>query len=114
MTVGTILLAVRVALAVVLYGFLGWVLLTLWRELQTQSSSLASRRVPPISLFGIGPQNKSRHQFNHSKITIGRNPACDCMVDDDTVSAFLPGSLREAIAAKRDLGPEASFGSGYG
>ena len=88
MNVGAILLAVRAALAVVLYGFLGWVFLTLWRELRTQSTSLANRRIPPISLFGIGPKNTARHQYNHSKITVGRNPACDCMIDDDTVSAY--------------------------
>ena len=53
-----------------------------------QTGALASRRIPPISLYGTDPGNEVRYQFNHSKVTVGRNPACDCVIDDDTVSAY--------------------------
>lgn len=88
MNVGSVFLMVRFGLALVLYGFLGWVLLTLWRELRSHTGLLASRRIPPLSLYGLSPGHKTRLQFNHSKITVGRNAACDCVIDDDTVSAY--------------------------
>ena len=88
MSVGSVLLIIRLGLALVLYGFLGWVLLTLWRELRFQSGFLVSRRIPPLSLYGLSSGHKVRLQFNHSKVTVGRNAACDCVIDDDTVSAY--------------------------
>lgn len=48
---GPIVLALRLIMALALYGFLGWALYMLWREVQRQGQSLANRRVPGISLM---------------------------------------------------------------
>jgi pSer/pThr/pTyr-binding forkhead associated (FHA) protein len=84
---GPIVLALRLITALALYGFLGWALYILWRDVQKQGRALASRRVPGIS-FTV--QNRQaapvmKHFFK-SEIAIGRDPGCDIPLDDDTVS----------------------------
>jgi hypothetical protein len=85
---GLVVLALRLLLTMSLYAFLGWAFIYLWRDVKIQGALLASRKVPPISLTitrgKFAPQ--VRH-FVQSEITIGRDPACECPVDDETVSA---------------------------
>jgi hypothetical protein len=84
---GLIVLALRLLLAVALYGFLAWALVTFWREIQRQSYSLAARRTPGISLTlreGSGPP-LIRH-FTQPEITLGRDPGCDLPLTDETIS----------------------------
>lgn len=84
---GSLVLALRLFIAIALYGFLGWSLLFLWREVQKQSVSLATRRVPGISLtvrYESGPPILKH--FAQSEITLGRDPGCDIPLMDDTVS----------------------------
>lgn len=84
---GLIVLALRLLLAIALYGFLAWALVTLWREIQRQSYTLAARRTPGISLTvreGSGPP-VIRH-FTQPDITLGRDPGCDLPLTDETIS----------------------------
>lgn len=85
---GPIVLALRLVTALALYGFLGWVLYFLYREVQRQSYTLANRRVPGISIMirhkGVPPTLK---HFAQPEITMGRDPGCDVPIMDDTVSA---------------------------
>lgn len=86
---GPIFLILRLFLAVSLYIFLGWVLITLWREVKYQGTLLAARRTPPIHLL-IQRENKPpqmRH-FSIPQVTLGRDPGCDCPLEDDTVSGL--------------------------
>lgn len=84
---GPIVLALRLLMALALYGFLGWALFMLWREVQRQSHSLATRRVPRISLtVQNGPGNSPPKHFSQPEIIIGRDPGCDIPLQDDTVS----------------------------
>lgn len=85
---GQILLVLRAALALSLYAFLGWTLLTLWRSLRRQAEVVTVRQAPAITLInreqaGPGPEYK----FSISEVTIGRDPTCDCQLDEKTVSA---------------------------
>ena len=85
---GPIVLALRALLAVSLYAFLAWAFFSLWREIAQQGALLATRRVPPISLT-ITHSNSAceiRH-FIQAVITIGRDPACEYVLEDDSVSA---------------------------
>jgi len=84
---GLILLILRIALAIGLYAFLGWGLLTLWQDFKRQTSTLTSRQPPPITLLHLVEEETQPYQFNTPEITIGRDPACDCALDDQTVSA---------------------------
>lgn len=80
-------LALRVLLAMSLYAFLGWTLYTIWRELRSQGTLLAARKIPGISLtFQIGDQPPSRRYFTQAEILLGRDSHCDIPLRDDTVS----------------------------
>jgi pSer/pThr/pTyr-binding forkhead associated (FHA) protein len=84
---GTIVLALRFILVVALYGFLGWALFILWREIHRQGTSLANRRVPSINLtirYNQAPPIVTN--FTQPLITLGRDPGCDIPLVDDTVS----------------------------
>jgi pSer/pThr/pTyr-binding forkhead associated (FHA) protein len=84
---GAVILALRLILALALYGFLGWALLILWREIRRQGVSLATRRVPVINLtVRRGQATPILKNFSQPEITLGRDPGCDIPLVDDTVS----------------------------
>ncbi len=83
---GPIVLALRLIMALALYGFLGWALYILWRDVQKQGHALASRRVPNISLSIQQGASFTLKHFSQPDITLGRDPACDVPINDDTVS----------------------------
>jgi pSer/pThr/pTyr-binding forkhead associated (FHA) protein len=84
---GELVLALRLLTAFALYGFLGSALVLLWREVWNQSSSLASRRVPGISLtIQNGNTSPTNKYFTQPEIILGRDPGCDVPILDDTVS----------------------------
>jgi hypothetical protein len=84
---GAVILALRFVLAFALYGFLGWALLILWREIRRQGTSLSSRRVPSINLSIRYEQTPPVvTNFTQPIITLGRDPGCDIPLVDDTVS----------------------------
>lgn len=86
---GPLVLALRAFLAAGLYAFLAWALLTLWLEIRQQSRLLVSRKVPPITLsISDGGQKPQLRHFTRPEITIGRNPACECPLEDDSVSGY--------------------------
>jgi len=80
-------LALRLLLALSLYAFLGWTLLTIWRELHAQGSMLAARKIPGITLsVQLTDKPTTQHYFTQSEILLGRDPHCDVPLLDDTVS----------------------------
>jgi pSer/pThr/pTyr-binding forkhead associated (FHA) protein len=85
---GPVVLVLRLLLAVSLYAFLGWAFVSLWRDIKQQGALLASRKAPPISLTltcrEFAPQ--VRH-FDQPDVTIGRDPTCECPVNDEAISA---------------------------
>jgi hypothetical protein len=85
---GPVVFALRALLAVSLYAFLAWAFFSLWRDIRQQGTILSTRRVPPLGLTFASPEgNPRRLHFTSSEITIGRDPGCDCPVEDDAVSA---------------------------
>lgn len=84
---GTIVLALRLAAILALYGFLAWTLIFLYREVRRQSFALASRRVPGISITLRREGGVATHKyFAQPEIILGRDPGCDFPLTDDTVS----------------------------
>jgi len=84
---GPVVLGLRLLLAISLYAFLGWAFFSLWRDIKQQGNVLAARKIPPISLLidrGL-PGRQVRH-FILPEVTIGRDPTCECPVDDDAIS----------------------------
>jgi pSer/pThr/pTyr-binding forkhead associated (FHA) protein len=84
---GVLFLILRISLTAVFYIFLAWVFMTLWRDIQTQSVSVSTRQIPAIHLLAATEQPSASYQFSHAQISLGRDPACDCILDDETVSA---------------------------
>ena len=82
-----IILALRLVMGFALYGFIGWALFVLWRDVQKQGLSLANRRVPGISLT-IQYENNTPivKNFVQPEIIVGRDPGCDIPLTDDMVS----------------------------
>jgi hypothetical protein len=84
---GSIVLALRLLTAFALYGFLGWALFLLWREVKNQGTALENRRVPGISLtVRNGSAAPILKHFAQPEIILGRDPGCDIPILDDTVS----------------------------
>jgi len=85
--IGTLLLILRLLMALALYAFLGWAVYTLWRDIKRQSELLAARRIPEIRLVNhIGDETIS-HEFIVPELVVGRDKSCDLVLDEKTVSA---------------------------
>jgi pSer/pThr/pTyr-binding forkhead associated (FHA) protein len=83
-----LLLALRLFMALALFAFLGWGLLTLWRDLKLQATSASKQRVPPVQLSLLGEDGAPETlRFTAAEITIGRHPSCEWLLSDETISA---------------------------
>jgi len=81
---GPVVLVLRALLAFSLYAFLVWAFVSLWRDVRQQADLLAARKIPPISLtLDRGEPGRQEQHFILPELTIGRDPACECQVDDD-------------------------------
>ena len=85
---GPIVLALRLSMAVALYGFLGWALYFLWRDIQRQGMLVSRREIPGINLSVDQAEQNARVEkyFSQPQIVLGRDPGCDIPLTDDTVS----------------------------
>ena len=83
----TILLALRIVLAICLYAFLGWALYSLWREIRWQSRQLTPSPPPTLLLASHKEHSHRQQRFNIPEIIVGREQSCDFILDDSTVSA---------------------------
>ncbi len=82
-----VLLGLRVLGAIALYAFLAWALLLLWRSLQQEALLIASRKVAPLGLRIESPDHEGiLRQFTEGDISIGRDPDCECPLEDGTIS----------------------------
>ncbi len=82
-----IVFILRVLLALALYGFLGWALFTLWRELRAHSLIVTTLRIPPITVHWSENDEIFSEQFTQPEIVIGRDQACELPVSNEMVSA---------------------------
>jgi pSer/pThr/pTyr-binding forkhead associated (FHA) protein len=84
----TVVLLLRLALAVALYAFLAWALWNLLREFKQQGDKLASQKKPAITLtVQINQDQQSVRQFSQPQIMIGRDTNCDLSIMDEALSA---------------------------
>jgi pSer/pThr/pTyr-binding forkhead associated (FHA) protein len=86
--IATLVLLLRLLLAIALYAFLGWTLWNLLREFRQQSDKLATQKKPGITLSINPDQGKeSKRQFSQPEIMIGRDTKCDVSIQDEALSA---------------------------
>jgi pSer/pThr/pTyr-binding forkhead associated (FHA) protein len=84
---GILVFLLRIIMVACLYGFLLWALYTLWRDLRIQNLILTIHRVPPITLsFSQNGEIKTQ-RFTSAELVVGREPACDLHIVNDTISA---------------------------
>lgn len=84
---GVIFLVLRVGLALILYAFLGSVLWLLWQDLHKQGQALMGTRAPALVLRVKQNSEERVLRFQNSEVVIGRDPACECYLQDLTISA---------------------------
>jgi len=83
-----LVLVLRVALAIALYAFLGWLLYILWQEIKQQGQFLSAQKKPGIQIHARLENGKEIiHQYLQSEVTIGRDPNSDFPVIDEAISA---------------------------
>lgn len=86
--IATVVLALRLALAIALYAFLGWAFYTLLQELRLQGNKLSAQKKLGITFFiKINDGKESSRHFSQPEVTLGRDSHCDLSVRDDTLSA---------------------------
>jgi pSer/pThr/pTyr-binding forkhead associated (FHA) protein len=84
----TIVLVLRLLLAIALYAFLGWALWTLLQEFKQQGDKLAVQKKPAITLYIRIEQGKEQvRRFLQLEVMIGRDPNCDLAIIDEALSA---------------------------
>jgi pSer/pThr/pTyr-binding forkhead associated (FHA) protein len=82
-----VILILRYALMLCLFVFLGWVVLTLWRELRFQSQVVSTRKVPAITLLRESGDESVSQVFSKHEVMIGRGEDCDYVIDEEVVSS---------------------------
>lgn len=70
-----------------LYGFLAWALWTLWLDMRAQGAWMVSSRLPTLRLSWDDGGSARTLELSAPEGIIGRDPASDLRVDDETVSA---------------------------
>ncbi len=81
-----ILLGLRILISVVLYLFLVGALWLLWQDLQRRGRSISEQRIPNLVLTREGEDSRDL-RFSQAPFVIGRDIACECSIDDPTISA---------------------------
>lgn len=83
----TILLLIRLVMALALYGFLGWAVWTLWRDIKRQDELMAARQIPELTLIKQEESGGVPLKYSMPDILVGRDQICDLILDEKTVSA---------------------------
>lgn len=86
--IATIVLALRLTLAIALYAFLGWAFFTLLQELRQQGNKLSTQKKLGITFYiKIEEGRESIRHFTQPEIMLGRDTNCDLSVMDEALSA---------------------------
>jgi len=83
-----ILLVLRIAMTVALYTLLGWAFWLMWRTLRQETLFLSTRKAAPLTLEWVSSAETPQvFHFVEGDVLIGRDPDCECVLDDETISA---------------------------
>lgn len=86
--IASVVLVLRIALAVALYAFLAWALITLWRDMRRQGTKLAEQKKPSLTITVLSEHSRQKQgRFSQSEIIIGRHAHCDLSIMDEALSA---------------------------
>lgn len=86
--IATVVLALRLAMAIALYAFLVWAFYTLLQELRQQGHKLSAPTRLGITIYILIEEGReSSKHFNQHEIVLGRDANCDLSVMDEAMSA---------------------------
>lgn len=83
---GILLLLLRIVFTIGLFAFLGWSLWLIWRDIKGQRGTDELRQPPVLALQTEADGDPQLVQFSVPEILIGRDPLCDFVLNDTTVS----------------------------
>lgn len=81
-----IVFILRIFLAVILYGFIILVMVTIWRSLKSEIDKQAVKAVPRLTLRILDNENNIEKTFEQTSVTLGRDPTADLQINDSTIS----------------------------
>ena len=82
-----IVLILRIMMIALLYAFITWIFVSIWKSLKTMDGSENMRLLPEITLSCQLTDGISERSFRTSPISMGRDPNSDLVLDYPTVSA---------------------------
>ncbi len=82
----TLFLILRILITIVLLLFLGWSMRLVWLDLNRQAMLPIAASIPTLSLFQDDNLSRPAFQCSSTQAMVGRDPACDLILADKTVS----------------------------
>ena len=76
----------RVLFFIALYAFLGLAIWLLWKSISGTRLRGGTIAIPTLTLATTQGEDQNIQTFTSSEVLIGRNPDCDLVLDDETVS----------------------------
>jgi predicted component of type VI protein secretion system len=86
---GVIVFAFRILMAATVYAFTGLALWLIWQDLKLEGKKAAASSFFPAIRLEVRNRNRIllSRTFSKPEIVLGRNPACDISLQDETASA---------------------------
>lgn len=81
-----IALILRILLLVLAYIFVGWIGYIIYQDLRTRFHCQKDTPYSLVILQAVIGQEPVEKQFQKSEIILGRDPDCDFIIEDDTIS----------------------------
>ncbi len=82
-----IVLILRILMVVALYGFLFWMMITIWNDLKFHSQILGQKKIPQILLSTDGDPEAAKRAYAQNEVIIGREESCDFFIPDPVISS---------------------------
>jgi len=85
-----VIFILRVLLVGSLFGFLGWAVLAIWRDLRTQGHFISAPVIPTLTLTRLDETDEgaqAQEIFGGPEVIVGRSMASEYPIADETVSA---------------------------
>jgi len=81
-----IVFILRLILILISYFFVGWIGYTIFADLRQARQAITKHQIPTLSLQVKTDQQTQEKQFSKSEIVIGRDPASDFPISEETIS----------------------------
>lgn len=81
-----IVFILRLLFILLSYCFVGWIVYTIFRDLRHERTASIKGQIPTLSLQTTAAQQTLEKSFSISEIVIGRDPASDYPIDEETIS----------------------------